>query len=109
MLVVTCDAVEELFESEGLFANWGDNEISLVKGKVHGRAVVDVSFFCVGLWDAKGKAVAPFLNSCDHGYTMTLPRAQVKSVSRAGANFLSRRISMKPPLEESRHDGCEGN
>ncbi len=67
MLVVWSDVFKKLLECKRLSANRSDDEISVLKGEVNGRAVTNVRFVGVGLWNAESEAVAPFLHSGNHG------------------------------------------
>lgn len=80
MLVIWSDVFEKFLQGECLFADWSDDEISILKGEIHGRAILDLRLFGVGLWDAKREAVAPFLHGGYHGISMDLPMGDVTSL-----------------------------
>jgi len=80
MLVIWSDVFEKFLQGECLFADWSDDEISILKGESHGRAMMDLRLFGEGLWDAEREAVAPFLHGGYHGISMDLPMGDVTSL-----------------------------
>src|SRR5437667_244978 len=60
------EALELLAEGVPVPANGTNQKSPVVDGNVNGGAFLNGCFRRKGFWDAKGKAVAPLLDFCDH-------------------------------------------
>jgi hypothetical protein len=78
MLVIRLDVFQKCLQRERLFADWDDDKISVLKREVYCGAFMELSFVCKRLGNTEREAVAPFLNSSDHVYTMYLHGVRVK-------------------------------
>lgn len=80
MLVLSNDVFQMFLQGECFFADWSDDKISILKGEIHGRAIMDLGLFGVGLWDAEREAVSPFFKGGHHGYPTDVQLGAVKSL-----------------------------